>query len=124
MTDFDGLFLTPGARAVPKVEMTSFLINGEERPWTGPMTRVLSPILLKPAETFTDIGCFPSLTAKESVECAQAASKAFDLGRGEWPSMSPRQRINVLQTFLKGVRAATKEIAELIMWEVIFFIII
>lgn len=47
-----------------------------------------------------------------------AAVKAYDSGRGVWPRMTPKQRIDHVEKYLAGLRAKRDEIVNLLMWEI------
>ncbi len=70
------------------VNQSEYLIDGELRQWDGPMQEVTSPVCVQSAAGCSRvvIGCHPKLTGKESLEALAAASKAYDHGRGAWPT--------------------------------------
>ena len=68
------------------------LINGKLRDWDGPTHLVTSPIFVRNEQDGTPerfvVGRYPLATIKEGTEALEAAVKAFDHGRGEWPAMT------------------------------------
>ena len=97
------------------------LINGEFLNWNGPVHTVYSQIFVKkegqePAPY--EIGSYPLATEKEAELALNAALKAHDYGRGEWPSMGVEGRIKAMEGFTKGLKAHREEIVKLIVWEI------
>lgn len=97
------------------------LINGEFIDWTGPVHTVYSQIFVKKdgqEAAPIEIGSYPLATDKEAELALQAALKAHDYGRGEWPSMGAEGRIKALQGFTRGLKEHREEIVKLIVWEI------
>ncbi len=97
-----------------------YLIDGKICSWDGPMERVLSPICLKEkSQTIQQvIGSYPLMSKEYALMALDAATKAYDSGRGEWPTMSVSQRIKHTHLFLQKMRARRDEIVNLLMWEI------
>jgi glyceraldehyde-3-phosphate dehydrogenase (NADP+) len=102
------------------VNQTEYLIDGELRQWAGPSLEVTSPVCIQ-----GDAGCqravlgrYPKLTGKESLEALAAASKAYDHGRGAWPTMPVQQRIEALADFTYRMEQKKSEVVKLLMWEI------
>ncbi len=97
------------------------LINGEFINWTGPVHKVYSQLFVKKdgqeAAPF-EIGSYPLATDKEAELALQAALKAHDYGRGEWPSMGAEGRIKAMEGFTRGLKEHREEIVKLIVWEI------
>jgi len=102
------------------VMQREYLINGELRVWDGEMQEIRSPIYVKTASGIVQpvIGSYPLLGEKESMEALDAAISAYDNGRGRWPSMSVRERIACVETFLAEMLSKKEEILTLFMWEI------
>ena len=102
------------------VNQTEYLIDGELRQWDGPMQEVTSPVCVETADGCSRvvIGCHPKLTGKESLEALAAASKAYDHGRGAWPTRSVQQRIEALADFAYRMEQKKSEMVRLLMWEI------
>lgn len=102
------------------LDQREFLINGEMKTWTGPLNPVLSPVFIKEGNNYTQkvIGSTPLLTTKESLEALDAAVKAYDLGKGLWPTMSVTDRIEHVEKFLAAMRKQRDEVVKLLMWEI------
>lgn len=102
------------------IDQREYLINGELKLWTGNLNPVLSPVCIKDGKAYKQqvIGNTPLLTSKESLEALDAAVKAYDLGRGGWPTMSVTQRIEYVEKFLEAMRLKRDEVVKLLMWEI------
>lgn len=102
------------------LDQREYLINGELKTWTGNLNPVLSPVFVKEGSGYKQkvIGSTPLLTSKESLEALDAAVKAYDLGRGQWPTMSVTQRIEHIEKFLAAMRTKRGEVVKLLMWEI------
>ncbi len=97
-----------------------YLINGKLYKWDGPMQEVYSPVCLK-TDSGTEqqlIGSYPLLTEKEAMEAINAASAAYDKGRGVWPTMSTQERIRHMENFVIQMKTKRKEVVNLLMWEI------
>jgi len=119
--------LFPAENSIPekyrineKIEQREYLINGELRIWEGQLNPVLSPVFVKEADNFVqkEIGSTPLLTSKESLEALDAAVKAYDLGKGDWPTRSVSGRIEHVEKFLSHMRSKRDEVVKLLMWEI------
>jgi len=121
------LTLFPDEQDVPKefladipVEQHEYLIDGDLRNWDGPMQEVFSPVCLRAQSRLTPklIGRYPLLTEKESMEILEAAVRAYEHGRGLWPTLSVGNRIKQLEEFVYRMIEKRKEVVNLLMWEV------
>ena len=102
------------------VEQREYLVDGEIRLWDGPVQEVTSPVC---DETPTGpvqrvIGSFPLFGAKEALEALDAAVRAWDNGRGAWPTMSVAGRIAHVEGFVHRMIARRTEVVNLLMWEI------
>ncbi|HEY9047078.1 MAG TPA: NADP-dependent glyceraldehyde-3-phosphate dehydrogenase [Ohtaekwangia sp.] len=102
------------------IEQREYLVNGEMKIWKGSLNPVLSPVFIKEGNTYTQkvIGSTPLLTSTEALEALDAAVKAYDLGRGLWPTMSVTERIEHVENFLAAMRAQRTTVVKLLMWEI------
>lgn len=103
-----------------RIEQREYLIDGVLRHWAGSLNDVLSPVFIKQADKLIqkNIGSTPLLTSKESLEALESAVRAYDLGRGEWPTKSVSDRIGHVEQFLAGMRQKRNEVVKLLMWEI------
>lgn len=105
----------------PPVHQRETLVNGELRPWTGPVETVRSAICVrKPAGSLeqVELGSYPVGGIPEAKVALDAAVAAYDNGRGEWPTMTVAQRIACMQDFTRQMVACREQIVNLIMWEI------
>src|SRR5512136_1201980 len=87
------VFPTPG-RVPPEHRLPGplvqreYLVGGRLRSWDGPLQEVVSPLRLRSgsARRSVRLGAYPLLTAKESLAALAAATRAYDHGRGAWPT--------------------------------------
>ncbi|HPC43302.1 MAG TPA: NADP-dependent glyceraldehyde-3-phosphate dehydrogenase [Spirochaetota bacterium] len=97
-----------------------YLVNGEIRTWNGGMQDVLSPVCLDtgrgPEQML--IGQYPMLTEKEALEALEAATAAYDNGKGEWPAMPVAERIKRIEKLAFLMKEKRSEIISLLMWEI------
>lgn len=102
------------------IEQKTYLINGEMRAWDGPFQDVYSPIFIKDGdETKAQrLGSFPLLDAAASLDVLNSARQAYDLGKGEWPTMTTKQRIAHMLQFVKMMKEKRSEVVNLLMWEI------
>ncbi|MBR8235301.1 NADP-dependent glyceraldehyde-3-phosphate dehydrogenase [Burkholderia sp. AU42008] len=97
------------------------LVDGELRPWDGATKTVLSPVCVRQADGSVEqveIGSYPVMGETESDAALDAAVRAYDAGRGEWPTMKVEQRIACMQDFIKRMVAQRELVVNLIMWEI------
>ncbi len=126
MSDFlSNLF--PTESAIPQqfnvgsyLEQREYLINGELRTWSGALNPVSSPVFIKDGSNYTQkvIGSTPLLTKHEALDALDAAVAAYDLGQGEWPTMSVLDRISHVEVFLGKMKEKRTEVVKLLMWEI------
>lgn len=122
MDDMNKLF-PAGPEAVPAayrlpdlVEQREYLVAGELRNWNGPFQEVLSPIGVQGQPTV--IGRYPLQGEKEALAALDAAARAYDHGRGSWPTCGVEERIRCMAGFAAGMKERRDEIVRLIMWEI------
>ncbi|HSW01189.1 MAG TPA: NADP-dependent glyceraldehyde-3-phosphate dehydrogenase [Sedimentisphaerales bacterium] len=102
------------------VEQREYLCNGQIRMWAGAQQDVLSPVcepvdgVLRPKR----IGSYPLLGAEQAVEALDAACKAYDHGRGAWPTMCVEERIRHVEGFAYRMKERRDEVVKLLMWEI------
>jgi glyceraldehyde-3-phosphate dehydrogenase (NADP+) len=119
--------LYPAPGAIPEKEdlrepihQRRYLVDGELREWSGRTQDVLSPIgsVEGGALRRRVIGSYPLMGAKEALEALDAAVRAYDAGRGEWPTMSVGERIRRVQKFVELMRPSRDEVVKRLMWEI------
>src|ERR1700755_119842 len=96
----------PTASEIPSIgepiEQREYLINGELRTWKGNLSPVLSPVFIRNGDKHEQkiLGYTPLLNSDEAMLALDAAVKAYDLGKGTWPTMSVADRITHVEKFL------------------------
>jgi acyl-CoA reductase-like NAD-dependent aldehyde dehydrogenase len=111
----------PEAFALPElIHQKTYLSDGELVNWDGPTHEVFSPICMYTPDGVQriKIGSYPVCTQKEAMIALDAACKAYNDGRGEWPTMSVAQRINCVEQFVVKMLAQKEIVVKLIMWEI------
>lgn len=103
------------------LEQEHYLVNGELTHWKGAKAEVFSPI--RTANSNGDIvptrlGSTPDLGEKEALLALDAASNAYDKGKGQWPTMKVADRIACMETFVEKMKTKREEVVKLIMWEI------
>ncbi|MBP6410206.1 MAG: NADP-dependent glyceraldehyde-3-phosphate dehydrogenase, partial [Pseudarcicella sp.] len=115
--------LFPSENEIPKefnleapIEQKEYLVNGELRQWNGKTQDVWSPVYVNTAQGLEQkrIGSYPITDAPDAMEVLYAAVKAYDNGRGEWPSMSVAQRIECVEKFTQKMIAKRDEVVKLL----------
>ncbi|MDP3235860.1 MAG: NADP-dependent glyceraldehyde-3-phosphate dehydrogenase [Myxococcales bacterium] len=108
-------------RLGPPLHQREYLVGGVLVQWQGPLNDVFSPVSVKQADGTVSqrlMGSTPLLTTTESLQALDAAVKAWDLGRGPWPTMPVGDRIAHVERFLVAMRAKRSEVVKLLMWEI------
>lgn len=101
----------------PPLEQTHYLINGRLENWSGALHEVFSPV--RDAEgKRTRLGSYPVLTRTESLAALQAATDAYNMGRGVWPTMPVSERLAALERFTYAMLKRRDRVIELLMWEI------
>jgi glyceraldehyde-3-phosphate dehydrogenase (NADP+) len=103
------------------VHQRVYLVNGELRPWRGPVETVRSPVCVRRQDGSleqVELGSYPAGGEPEAEEALAAAVAAYDEGRGVWPTMTVADRITCMQGFTNQMIARRQEIVSLIMWEI------
>jgi glyceraldehyde-3-phosphate dehydrogenase (NADP+) len=97
-----------------------YLIDGKVREWEGPFTEVSSPICLRQNGTLQRpiIGRVPAMDEAAALAGLDAAVRAWDNGRGPWPTMSVPARIEAVEHFVSRMLTVRDEVVKLLMWEI------
>jgi glyceraldehyde-3-phosphate dehydrogenase (NADP+) len=107
---------------VPKVtHYNQFLIGGELKKWTGAVAKVYSTIrtennLGEMAPTL--LGTVPDMESEPALQALESAKNAFDRGKGQWPTMRVRERLNCMERFVQKMKNHRKEVVNFLMWEI------
>ena len=117
--DADGV--PPGVRIDTARYDLKYLIDGEVRTWAGEAADVLSPVCVRHRDGSLRrvvVGRAPMLDAAESLRALAAARRAWDHGRGEWPTMRVAGRIHAMERFVDGMLGVREDVVRLLMWEI------
>ncbi len=103
-----------------EVHQREYLCDGEMRKWDGPFSEVVSPICFPAPDGLKRkvIGSYPLCTEKEAMEALDAATAAYNNGRGEWPTMGVADRIKCVEQFTFKMLEQRDKVIKLIMWEI------
>jgi glyceraldehyde-3-phosphate dehydrogenase (NADP+) len=111
----------PEAFVLPElIHQKTYLSDGALITWDGPTHEVFSPICMQTPNGIEriKIGSYPICTEKEAKIALDAACKAYNDGRGEWPTMSVSERINCVENFITKMLEQKAIVVKLIMWEI------
>ncbi|MGE5549614.1 MAG: NADP-dependent glyceraldehyde-3-phosphate dehydrogenase [Bacteroidota bacterium] len=110
----------PSALRPAPVDQTEYLVAGELRHWDGPAQEVLSPVCIRSGEALSRavLGRYPLLDEPAVLAALAAAVKAYDSGRGAWPTMPVGERIARVEEFAFRMKERRAEIVALLMWEI------
>ena len=113
-----GVDFAPNGGTYPDGDL--YLVDGEVRRWTGDSREVTSPICVtRDGVTARRVlGRHASLSREEARAALAAAVRAFDNGRGAWPTMKVGGRIEAVQTFVRAMQKTREEVVRLLMWEI------
>jgi glyceraldehyde-3-phosphate dehydrogenase (NADP+) len=99
---------------------TLHLVDGEVRRWTGETQEVTSPVCVT-RDGRTErrlLGRAASLTKEAALDALAAAVRAYDNGRGPWPTMTVAARIAAVQAFTAAMQKTRETVVRLLMWEI------
>lgn len=107
--------------AIPSIAQREYLCGGRLLAWDGPVQEVLSPVgLAGPdgASRRVPLGHYPLLDEAAALAALDAAVRAYDQGRGAWPTMPVAGRIEAVEKFAFLMRERRDEVVRLLMWEI------
>lgn len=105
---------------IERREQRDYLVDGKLKTWEGSCQEVLSPIYTKVGGGFVQerIGSYPLLDQTAALGILEAAVKAYDNGKGIWPTMSVEERIHSMYNFLQKMKEKRAQVVNLLMWEI------
>lgn len=112
--------IPPQQRLSAPVELRDYLLNGELRCWQGAVQDVFSPVCVRTpgGPERVRIGSFPLMGEADALAALDAATAAYDCGRGRWPTMGVADRIRHVQHFASLMKEQREAVVRLIMWEI------
>lgn len=127
MTSSNLLYLFPEASSIPEkfritqpLHQPDFLLDGKMVKWEGKRQDVFSPVYLNTPNGHEQvlIGSYPLVGESEAMQALSAAVKAYDNGKGEWPTMEVEERIHCLEAFTGKMIEQKDRVVNLLMWEI------
>jgi glyceraldehyde-3-phosphate dehydrogenase (NADP+) len=102
------------------VEQREYLCDGVLRRWDGPLQEVESPLCVWEGDRLVRqrVGAYPLLTETEAGAVLEAATRAWNQGRGVWPTMSVEERIRAVERFGWRMKEQRDTVVRLLMWEI------
>ncbi|MCM4163045.1 MULTISPECIES: NADP-dependent glyceraldehyde-3-phosphate dehydrogenase [unclassified Arenibacter] len=100
------------------IDQRHFLVDGQLKAWKGNTTEVYSTISSTTEYKPTLLGSIPDMGEKEALEALDAALSAYDKGKGIWPTMRVKERIDCMEIFVRKMKTKREEIVKLLMWEI------
>ncbi|MFA6004192.1 MAG: aldehyde dehydrogenase family protein [Elusimicrobiota bacterium] len=96
------------------------LIDGKIVCWNGSAAEVRSPIYMEEDGKCERrlLGKTAHLDQAAALSALAAAVRAWDKGRGKWPTMKVPERLERLQFFAEKMRAVREQSVRLLMWEI------
>jgi glyceraldehyde-3-phosphate dehydrogenase (NADP+) len=123
MTDehpFPRLEDIPAEHRLEPLSADTWLAGGELLTWAGPSETAFGAIcvgtpagLERPA-----IGRYPLHDEAAALDALRAAARAYDRGRGAWPTMPVAARIERVQDFALRMKSQREAVVRLMMWEI------
>jgi glyceraldehyde-3-phosphate dehydrogenase (NADP+) len=113
--------IPPEYRTAKCLQEKNYLLDGKICSWEGTLAEVSSPICLPQADgSFLRpvIGRVPAMDEAAALAGLNAAVRAWDYGRGPWPTMSVAGRIAAVERFAAEMLKVRQEVVNLLMWEI------
>jgi glyceraldehyde-3-phosphate dehydrogenase (NADP+) len=98
-----------------------YLIEGKVLRWDGPREVVRSPICLAQPDGSLEpalVGHSAKLDAPAALRALDAAVRAWDHGRGPWPTARVADRLAAVARFAHEMRAQREPVVRRLMWEI------
>jgi glyceraldehyde-3-phosphate dehydrogenase (NADP+) len=98
-----------------------YLVDGRVSTWTGTSAEALSAVCLRDGRGSVaqrPLGPEARLDRQTALAALDAARRAWDHGRGRWPTMKVGGRVEALQAFTTRMRGEREETVRLLMWEI------
>ncbi|NKI32447.1 NADP-dependent glyceraldehyde-3-phosphate dehydrogenase [Croceivirga thetidis] len=101
-----------------EIHQKQYLVNGELKNWNGATSEVFSTISSTKEYKPTLLGSIPNNAETEALEALDAATNAWDNGKGVWPTMKVKDRIACMENFVSQMKMKREEVVKLLMWEI------
>jgi glyceraldehyde-3-phosphate dehydrogenase (NADP+) len=66
----------------------------------------------------TLLGTVPHMDEPTALKVLNSAVKAYDKGKGQWPTMRVKDRIECMKSFVEHMQTKRTEVVKLLMWEI------
>lgn len=100
------------------IHQQHYLVNGELKLWEGNRTEVFSSISVQDPYQPTLLGSIPDMGEEEALEALEAAYAAYDQGKGTWPTLKVKDRIECMEKFVGLMKEQREVVVKLLMWEI------
>ena len=121
MINLNKLTSVPGEYALKTdINIKEYLIDGVIKKWEGKTQDVYSSMSFHNGNKSEriKIGSYPLLGKEEAMTALNSATNAYNLGRGDWPTMTVKQRITHVEKFIKLMKEKRDDVVQLLMWEI------
>ncbi|SKD04530.1 glyceraldehyde-3-phosphate dehydrogenase (NADP+) [Burkholderia sp. CF099] len=111
----------PADARITPLHQRETLVGGEMRRFEGELKPVMSALRVRQADgtlSNVEVGSYPLGGAGEARAALDAATAAYDSGRGRWPTMTVAGRIACVEHFTRLMVERREEVVRLIMWEI------
>jgi glyceraldehyde-3-phosphate dehydrogenase (NADP+) len=100
------------------LHQNTYLDNGKLIEWDGKMDEVHSTISTSLEYKPTLLGTVPHMDEPTALKVLNSAVNAYDKGKGEWPTMRVKDRIECMKSFVEHMQTKRTEVVKLLMWEI------
>jgi glyceraldehyde-3-phosphate dehydrogenase (NADP+) len=100
------------------LHQNTYLDNGKLIEWDGKMDEVYSTISTSLEYKPTLLGTVPHMDEPTALKVLNSAVNAYDKGKGEWPTMRVKDRIECMKSFVEHMQTKRTEVVKLLMWEI------
>jgi glyceraldehyde-3-phosphate dehydrogenase (NADP+) len=101
----------------PTTNLDVYLIDGQLKPWNGPVEEIYSPIPNGDGSKRL-LGTYPLMGEAEAMEALRVAKAAYNNGRGQWPQRTVAIRIECVKHFVSLMKEVRDEVVQFLMWEI------
>ena len=100
------------------INHNQYLLGGTLHAWEGATAQVYSTISSTSDYAPTLLGSVPDMGETEALAALEAALRAYDKGKGAWPTMKVRDRISCMEKFVQQMEQKREAVVRLLMWEI------
>ena len=101
----------------PQLRGNTYLLDGEILEFTK-STEAIASIITTQDGSEIPFSSFARCNKEIAIKALDSATRAFDKGRGVWPSMSMKQRAERMAAFLEDFRQLKDQLAAALMWDI------